>query len=382
LFRDHILVLISQCILKLGIQFKQINLGDKKERVIFYFHPGMATFIQKDLDILKSKYRVYECSYHSKEKWKTPVLFIFQIIFFLKHIFKWANAISICQFAGYHSFIPTLWGYLINKPTVIVAGGTDCVSFPSLKYGNFQNRLLAFFSKASYKMVKVVSAVHKSLFLRKENYYINRESNQGILHFVPNASFIQNEIPNGFDIQTFSILTPWKDRIPNSFISISASLDNPVRMKLKGIDMVLELAKRLPDSIFTLVGAKNPGTLNIPPNVQLIPFVPNEELPQIYNTHKFYLQLSISEGFPNALCEAMACGCVPIVSEVASMPEIVGNNGLKIPSRHINILESLINSYVDQPELEAISTKASASISERYPIQLRKTEMLKLVDSL
>jgi glycosyltransferase involved in cell wall biosynthesis len=231
-------------------------------------------------------------------------------------------------------------------------------------------------------MVKVVSAVHKSLFLRKDNYYINEESNQGILHFVPNASFIQNEIPNGFDIQTFSILTPWKDRIPNSFISISASLDNPVRMKLKGIDMVLELAKRFPDSIFTLVGAKNPGTLNIPPNVQLIPFVPNEELPQIYNTHKFYLQLSISEGFPNALCEAMACGCIPIVSEVASMPEIVGNNGLKIPSRDIKILESLIKSYVDQPELDAVSTKASASISERYPIQLRKTEMLKLVDSL
>ena len=50
----------------------------------------------------------------------------------------------------------------------------------------------------------------------------------------------------------------------------------------------------------------------------------------------FYLQLSLSEGFPNALCEAMLCGCIPIVSDVSSMPGIVADKGLVVKHRRVD----------------------------------------------
>jgi glycosyltransferase involved in cell wall biosynthesis len=353
---------------------------DKKE-VLFYFYTRNATFIQKDLGFLRTAYQVYECQFPDPEKWKTPLLFFKQIYFLLSHFSKWKKAVSVCQFAGYHSFIPALWSKSFGRPSIIVAGGTDCVSFPSLRYGHFQNKLLAWFSKQSYQMVTAVSAVHKTLFYRKDSYYISKESEQGILKFMPNARFIQNEIPNGFDVEKFQILKTWNERAPLSFISISASLDDPIRLKLKGIDLLIEFAKRNPHCNFTLVGAENPNGMETPGNVQLIPYVENQKLPALYNQHQFYIQLSISEGFPNALCEAMACGCIPIVSNVASMPEIVNGNGLIVEKRDIEILEKSLSEFLTHDNKD-FSNKASDSIASRFPSEIRKNALIQLIDSL
>ena len=227
------------------------------KQLIFYFYTRDATFIRKDIAILKSEFEVLECPFPAEEKWKTPLLFLFQSWFLLRNIPRWNRAVAIAQFAGYHTFIPTLWAWIFNRRSIVVVGGTDCVSFPSLRYGHFQNKLLARFTRQSYRWVSTVSAVHKSLFYREDHYYLPEESKQGILHFAPEARFIQNVIPNGFDMQVFNINKPFSDRKPLSFISISASLDDPIRMKLKGIDMILELAARMPEASFTLIGASN-----------------------------------------------------------------------------------------------------------------------------
>jgi len=330
--------------------------------------------------MLREKYRVITCAFPEAEKWKTPLLFIKQIVFLLKHISSWKSATTICQFAGYHSFIPCLWAWIAGRPSIIVVGGTDCVSFPSLKYGHFQNPLLALFTKLSYRFVKTVSAVHHSLFLRNNPYAGEKERHQGILHFMPSADFKQNEIPNGFDIDWFKILTPFEERPNYSFISISVSLDDPIRLKLKGIDLILELANRLPQAQFTLIGTKPNPMIKVPQNVHLVPYVPNPELKNHYNKNRYYLQLSISEGFPNALCEAMACGCIPIVSDVASMPQIVGESGSVLKHRDVEELASIISDRLQKQNESEISQAASLSISERYSWNRRKKELWEMIE--
>ncbi len=49
---------------------------------------------------------------------------------------------------------------------------------------------------------------------------------------------------------------------------------------------------------------------------------------QLYQNTKFYFQGSRLEGLPNAVCEAMLCGCIPIGSRVFGIPDIIGNTGL------------------------------------------------------
>jgi glycosyltransferase involved in cell wall biosynthesis len=103
--------------------------------------------------------------------------------------------------------------------------------------------------------------------------------------------------------------------------------------------MIAQVAPRLPDCEYLIVGARHGSLPDRPANVVEVPFIPNEELPAHYGEASFYLQLSVSEGFGNALCEAMLCGCIPVVSEVGAMPEIVGDAGVVVPKRDVDVLE-------------------------------------------
>jgi glycosyltransferase involved in cell wall biosynthesis len=58
-----------------------------------------------------------------------------------------------------------------------------------------------------------------------------------------------------------------------------------------------------------------------------------DQLRTILRGATFYAQLSLSEGMPNALCEAMLCGCIPLVSNVASMPSIIADHGRVLRKR-------------------------------------------------
>src|SRR5690606_39307412 len=53
-------------------------------------------------------------------------------------------------------------------------------------------------------------------------------------------------------------------------------------------------------------------TYRPPENVTIVGPRPREALPAEYGAASVYLQLSRSEGLPNVLCEAMACGCIPV----------------------------------------------------------------------
>lgn len=62
-------------------------------------------------------------------------------------------------------------------------------------------------------------------------------------------------------------------------------------------------------------------------------FVPDEELPALYNAADVLVTPSFYEGFGLPALEAMACGTPVIVSDVSSLPEVVGEAGVRIDPR-------------------------------------------------
>jgi len=78
--------------------------------------------------------------------------------------------------------------------------------------------------------------------------------------------------------------------------------------------------------------------LNLESAVRFLGSVPNEELVYLYNAAKLFVLPSFYEGFGLPPLEAMACGTPVIVSNVSSLPEVVGDAGMLVPPEDVEAL--------------------------------------------
>lgn len=76
--------------------------------------------------------------------------------------------------------------------------------------------------------------------------------------------------------------------------------------------------------------------------VRWLGFVPDEHLPSLYSAAKALVAPSLYEGFGLPLLEAMACGCPVIASNVASVPEVVGDAGMLVDPTDIDAIGDAI----------------------------------------
>ena len=119
-----------------------------KQTNILYIHNVKSSFVDKDMEILSAEFKVSSFYFDVYPKSKVFFSFIKQLIFLFTHL---QSEIYVIQFGGFHSLVPVLFAKLFNKKSIIILGGTDCVSFPSINYGNFNRKLLRIFTKISLK---------------------------------------------------------------------------------------------------------------------------------------------------------------------------------------------------------------------------------------
>lgn len=348
-----------------------------KKGSLLYFYVGASSFVSKDIEILSKEYQVHAFNFSFERKWKTPIQLLSQFIFLLR--LTYSSKLTVCQLAGYHSFLPVIFGKILNKPSLIIAAGTDCHAFPSVGYGNFQKTLLKQITKFSFLLCSHISPKHKSLILCDYTFDDADFPKQGIKYFIPKLRNKFTCIPNGYDDNKFK---KRKEKKKNTFLTVSGNLNSEYQIKLKGIDLILSVAKDFPDCLFTIIGVTDKYNPNkFPSNVICHPPLPNEELVDHYSEAEFYLQLSMAEGFPNALCEAMLCECVPIGSNVFSIPEIISDTGYILKKRNLNDLRELIGVAINADKSE-LGMSARTNISRNYPLIKRETELLELINTL
>ncbi|WP_066510407.1 glycosyltransferase family 4 protein [Rufibacter sp. DG15C] len=347
--------------------------------VLLYFYPGLSSFVVKDLQIMEKAYEVRHIGFLPAKKWQTPLVCLRQFFFLLRHI--WTAGKLVCMFAGYHSWFPALFGKIAQKPILIVAGGTDCVSFPSIGYGCFAKPILGKFTRWSYQLASHIAPVHEKLVWQDYTYQPDDFPHQGFRFHCPSLKTPHTVVFNGYDA-SFWRPDATVQRQPNSFLTVCAGLHMRFTQRLKGVDLILEAARQLPEASFTIVGAPAGFAFpDQPANVKLLPKMPLADLKAVYSAHTFYMQLSMSEGFPNALSESMLCGCVPVVSNVSSMPEIVGDAGFVLEKRDSNLLVKVLQKAMAS-DASTLGNMAREKISNQYPEARREQELLQLLQRL
>lgn len=345
---------------------------------ILYWDTGKSSFVVKDIAILRSNYRVNDFTLTPRKNFLMVYEFVRQFFVSLIYVFK--CKLVVCQFAGYHSYIPFLIFRAFGKKCLLIAGGTDCVSFPSISYGNFNKKYLKWFTKKTYNLATAISPVDETLIRYYYTYQDNDFPEQGYRYHVKNIKAFDRVIYNGYDSKKFCIKSA--NRPANSFITVASDLSTRFGAKLKGIDLILEVAGELPDCTFTIIGGKRLSNVYIPDNVLLVNNVSNDQLIDFYNANRYYLQLSMSEGFPNALCEAMLCGCVPIVTNVGAMPKITAGVGYILPKKNPELLKAIIEEALKLPNNQDLMMRSRNAIKDRFILEKRKVELISLLESL
>ncbi|MGV3636066.1 MAG: glycosyltransferase family 4 protein [Flavobacteriales bacterium] len=353
------------------------NEGNHRTGTIAYVYPQRFHFVTKDIEGLRERLTVKEHRFSSGGAWALPWDFLGQFLFLIRCKLLGIRSV-VAHFAGYHTVLPAFLGFR----TFIIVAGSDACSFPGIDYGSFRKPWMARAIRYSMRKAARILPVHRSLERFINDFSDLGPREQGYGHFVQGRIAPSTAIPYGFDVHHWSTATA--ARQPRSVLCIAtgAAHGNAVHFR-KGIDLLLEAALSLPDHTFTIIGvADTDSYTHLPPNLSVLGKCPPHEVASAMASHTVYAQPSVMEGFPNALCEAMLAGCLPIVSNMTSMPEIVGESGVVIHERRSSALVAAItrSTSLDAEQQARSRTKAAEQVLP-FSLQRRIDALVDLVGS-
>ena len=154
-------------------------------------------------------------------------------------------------------------------------------------------------------------------------------------------------------------------------------------LRKKGLEAFVKTAAHLAEARFILVGQAYDNAIDhpraiAPSNVEFAGCPTLDKLLKLYQKAKVYCQLSYHESFGLSLAEAMACECVPVVTDRGALPEVVGDTGLCVPyGDALKALEGI------QAALESyLGGKARERIKASFSREKREKELIRIIEKL
>ena len=333
---------------------------NRKTKILFV-RPFKSSFIQKDFELLRKHFdiRVVEGIILNKREPKSTLKSVFNMI---KGVL-WAD-LTFSWFVGIHAFWAVRLSKIFKKKSIVVVGGYDVVKVPEIEYGALLN------PKSARKVKFILENVDKVLTV-DESLKRDAIKNLGVA-----GKNIQT-VPTGYDYEKFK---PKGDK-QNLIITVSGG-DSWGRVRLKGLDTFVKSAKFLPDVKFLVIGIKGDALKKLqdiaPSNVEFLDPLSQDELISYYQQAKVYCQLSMREGLPNALCEAMLCECVPVGTDVQGVRTAIGDNGFYVPYGDEKATAEAIKKALNSDK----GKEARERIKNLFPIERREKEMVQVIKEM
>ena len=296
-----------------------------QKQSILFVYVNYSSFVKADFEILSSFANVTKYQFKpGKGIFRTGIEVLKEFVFLIFNGFKFDSV--FIWFGDYHSLLPVLFAKIFKKKSFVVIGGYDVSTLSEYGYGSFSHPIRSFFTRNTFKYVDICFPVAEAL--RKKLLIIN-----------PKAK--AETIATIVDIEKFNFSEYER---PKQIITVSGT-ENHQRLMVKGLDRFRELATYLPEFEFIIIGATDTVKSYfepLPVNLTLLPPQQFDTLTKYYESASFYAQLSRSEGLPNALCEAMLCGCIPVGTNVGDIQITIGNTGITIEDWKPEVLVDFI----------------------------------------
>jgi glycosyltransferase involved in cell wall biosynthesis len=338
---------------------------------LLYIYPSPKAFILSDKAILEQEYTVItqELPWFNKSQ---LVFNFFRQFFFLLFKIKTVDKVVVA-FGGYWSFFPAYLAKRKHKECYIILHGTDCVSFPKLNYGMLRKALPKFFIKKSYQWATKLLPVSESLVYTENRFYKKKVTKQGFMHYFPKLDTPYTVVYNGLDETKWF---PLIDIVRKENQCLAAFTEQ--QWQLKGGDLIIQLAKHYPKTIFKIAGVSKEfiATKKLSNNVFGLGLQNPKQMQELYSESQFFLQLSISEGFGLALAEAMLCGAIPIGSDVNIISKIIGNSGYILTENDTNSLVILLDKAKQNLVSHSKLNESRSQIIKHFVLEKRSKRLL------
>ena len=289
----------------------------KKKKTILFIHGDnpkdpLSSFFQQDLDILSGVYEVRILSMYPYGHGGLDLFLdfgVWKLLLRADAVFAWFGSCAAV----------VIMAKLLRRQSIVIAGGADVVWVPEIGYG------LDPAQKINYSLHVKGYQCARRILLFSESSRVEFLKIPGIDSSKAATLYL------GVDADHFR---PSGRKKPYVF-TVSYISESSIRRK--GVLTLLETARLTPEIEYRIAGliseqdAEKRILDNAPKNVTFLGYLDNGELLSELQKAKVYAQLSYHEGFGMAVAEAMACECIPVVTNRGAIPEVVGNTGYFVP---------------------------------------------------
>jgi glycosyltransferase involved in cell wall biosynthesis len=336
---------------------------------ILFIPSATSSFMRTDFDILSEVHDVRSFDFPG------PSGGWFKIIRRLPLLWrnvKWAD-LTFSWFGKLHAFFAVLFSKILKKKSVVVISGGEVCRFSFLVSGKNYRGIC---TQPIKRWFPRYVARWADLLLPVSQYVY-----QEALESVGADPRRMKMIYHGFDTDIFK--PKYNVMKDSSVVTIGEVMEENLYNK-RFLEFV-ESAEFLPGNPFILIGPNRDGVVkglkNITaPNLVFTGGVYGKDLINFLNKASVYVQASICESFGCALAEAMACECVPVVSRIPALEEVVGDCGVYLnnPVTPQEIAKK-VKIALRRPELGKC---ARERIIEKFPLEKRCRALLDAIDGL
>ena len=161
---------------------------------------------------------------------------------------------------------------------------------------------------------------------------------------------------------------------------------------LNFIKAIPEISKRK-NSLEFLIGGdgqlkeeieKNINEKNLNDKVKLAGWISRDELPNYMNELKLIILPSYTEGLPNIMLEAMACGTPVLATPVGSIPDVIkdGETGFIMKNNSPECIAENVIRALNYPNFEQISLNARILVEKEYTYEKAVEKYKKVLENI
>lgn len=186
-------------------------------------------------------------------------------------------------------------------------------------------------------------------------------------------------IPNSMDVP------PLTDCEAGNYVAYSGRISRE-----KGVDMIIEAARRHPDIPFKLAGAVRDTDLvaDLPSNVELTGYLSGEKLRDFYANARFFVMASRwYEGFPMTILEAARFAKPMVAPDHGGFTEIIGRGedaiGILVsPGNSDSLSDAIYELWRSSSKTQQLGRKAYDKLKHTYSIDVVSAQWSKLLDKI